>query len=69
MWVIGFTLFIDNMDQYIVRGSSNQIKARLRRRRHRRSRCSSRAFILVNGIVTMPAGYLATAGTGPGPWP
>ena len=27
MWVVGFTLFIDGMDQYIVRGSSNQIKA------------------------------------------
>jgi MFS family permease len=61
MWVVGFTLFIDGMDQYIVRGSSNQIM---------QSGTGFgvgdtaigllfSAFILVNGIVTMPAGYLA----------
>ncbi|HWF16531.1 MAG TPA: MFS transporter [Acidimicrobiales bacterium] len=61
MWVVGFTLFIDGMDQYIVRGSSNQIK-------HVGTGFGVgdwqigllfSAFILVNGIVTMPAGYLA----------
>lgn len=58
MWVVGFTLFIDGMDQYIVRGSSNQIKAAFGVGDTAIGLLFS-AFILVNGIVTMPAGYLA----------
>ena len=27
MWVVGFTLFVDGLDQYIVRGDSDQLKA------------------------------------------
>ena len=58
MWVVGFTLFIDGMDQYIVRGSSNQIKAAFGVGDTAIGLLFS-AFILINGIITMPAGYLA----------
>ncbi len=58
MWVVGFTLFIDGMDQYIVRGSSDQIKAAFGVGDTAIGVLFS-AFILVNGIVTLPAGYLA----------
>ena len=58
MWVVGFTLFIDGMDQYIVRGSSDQIKTAFGVGDTAIGLLFS-AFILVNGIVTMPAGYLA----------
>ncbi|HWD55265.1 MAG TPA: MFS transporter [Acidimicrobiales bacterium] len=58
MWVVGFTLFIDGMDQYIVRGSSNQIKTAFGVGDWQIGLLFS-AFILVNGVVTMPAGYLA----------
>src|ERR1700722_1840848 len=57
MWVIGFTLMIDNVDQYIVRGASDQIE----RAFHVGDIAISvlfAAFILVNGVVTLPAGYL-----------
>jgi hypothetical protein len=55
MWVVGFTLFVDGMDQYIVRGSSNQIKAAFGVGDTAIGLLFS-AFILVNGIITMPAG-------------
>ena len=58
MWVVGFTLFIDGMDQYIVRGSSDQIKSAFGVGDTAIGLLFS-AFILVNGIITMPAGYLA----------
>ncbi len=58
MWVVGFTLFIDGMDQYIVRGSSNQIQTAFNVGDWQIGLLFS-AFILVNGIITMPAGYLA----------
>ena len=45
-------------DQYIVRGSSNQIKAAFGVGDTQIGLLFS-AFILVNGIVTLPAGYLA----------
>jgi MFS family permease len=58
MWVIGFTLMIDGVDQYIVRGSSDQIKHAFGVGDTAIGVLFS-AFILVNGIVTLPAGYLA----------
>ena len=58
MWVVGLTLFVDGMDQYIVRGSSDQIKSAFGVGDTAIGLLFS-AFILVNGIVTMPAGYLA----------
>ena len=42
MWVVGLTLFVDGMDQYIVRGSSNQIKTAFGVGDTARSGCSSR---------------------------
>ena len=58
MWVVGLTLFVDGMDQYIVRGSSDQIKAAFGVGDTAIGLLFS-AFILVNGIITLPAGYLA----------
>jgi MFS family permease len=58
MWVVGFTLFIDNMDQFIVRGSSKQIEKAFHVGNVPIAILFS-AFILVNGISTMPAGFLA----------
>ena len=58
MWVIGLAVLIDNVDQYIVRGASNQIEHSFRVGDFEIAVLFS-AFILVNGIVTMPAGYLA----------
>ncbi|HWE65032.1 MAG TPA: MFS transporter [Acidimicrobiales bacterium] len=58
MWVIGFTLFIDNMDQFVVRGAQNQIRHAFHVNNVSIAVLFS-AFILVNGISTMPAGYLA----------
>ncbi len=57
MWVIGFTLMIDNVDQYIVRGDNTQLESAF----HVGDVAISflyAAFILVNGVVTLPAGYL-----------
>ncbi len=58
MWVIGFTLMIDGIDQYIVRGDSDQIKAAFHVGDTAIAVLFS-AFILVNGIATLPSGYLA----------
>jgi len=58
MWVVGLTLFVDGMDQYIVRGSSDQIKSAFGVGDTAIGLLFS-AFILVNGIITLPAGYLA----------
>jgi MFS family permease len=57
MWVVGFTLFIDNMDQFIVRGAQNQIRHAFGVNNIGIAVLFS-AFILVNGLVTLPAGYL-----------
>ena len=58
MWVVGFTLLIDGLDQYIVRGDSNQLKAAFHVNDVDIAILFS-AFILVNGIATLPSGYLA----------
>jgi MFS family permease len=58
MWVVGFTLFIDNMDQFIVRGAQNQLRHAFGVNNIGIAVLFS-AFILVNGLVTLPAGYLA----------
>jgi MFS family permease len=58
MWVVGFTLFIDNMDQYIVRGDQNQLRHAFGVSNIGIAVLFS-AFILVNGLVTLPSGYLA----------
>jgi MFS family permease len=58
MWVVGFTLFIDGLDQYIVRGDSDQIKHAFHVGDTAIGVLFS-AFILINGIATLPSGYLA----------
>src|SRR6202050_2761956 len=58
MWVIGFTLMIDGIDQYIVRGDSDQLKAAFHVGDTAIAVLFS-AFILVNGLATLPSGYLA----------
>ncbi len=58
MWVIGLTLFIDGVDQYIVRGDSDQLKHAFHVGDTAIAVLFS-AFILINGIATLPAGYLA----------
>ncbi|MGH9302526.1 MAG: MFS transporter, partial [Acidimicrobiales bacterium] len=58
MWVLGFTAMIDSTDQYIVRGAANQIEATFRVGDLAIGLLFS-VFILLNGFVTLPAGYLA----------
>jgi MFS family permease len=58
MWVVGFTLLLDGMDQYIVRGSSDQLKHAFHIGDTAIALLFS-SFILINGIVTLPSGYLA----------
>lgn len=58
MWVIGFALMIDSIDQYIVRGTSNQIEKAFGVGDVAIAVLFS-AFILVNGLITMPASYIA----------
>ncbi|HEY6427083.1 MAG TPA: MFS transporter, partial [Acidimicrobiales bacterium] len=58
MWVVGFTLMVDGVDQYIVRGDSDQLKAAFHVGDTAIAVLFS-AFILVNGIATLPSGYLA----------
>ncbi len=58
MWVIGLTVLIDNVDQFIPRGTANQIEHAFGVGDVAIALMFS-AFILVNGVVTLPAGYLA----------
>ena len=57
MWVLGFAVMIDNVDQYIVRGTSTQIEKAFGVGDFQIGVLFS-AFIVVNGLATMPASYL-----------
>ncbi|HEV3264514.1 MAG TPA: MFS transporter, partial [Acidimicrobiales bacterium] len=57
MWVLGLAVLIDNVDQYIVRGTSNQIEKAFGVGDFQIGILFS-AFIVVNGLATMPASYL-----------
>ena len=57
MWVLGFAAMIDNVDQYIVRGTSNQIENAFGVGDFAIGVLFS-AFIVVNGLATMPASYV-----------
>jgi MFS family permease len=57
MWILALAAMIDNVDQYIVRGTSNQIERVFRVGDFQIGILFS-AFIVVNGIATMPASYL-----------
>ena len=57
MWVIGLAFMIDEIDQYNVRGMVPQLKAAFHVGDVAIGFLVS-AFVLVNGLVTVPAGYL-----------
>jgi MFS family permease len=58
MWLLGLVIMIDQVDQNIVRGVVTEIKADLHVTDFGIGVLLS-AFVLVNGVVTVPAGYLA----------
>jgi MFS family permease len=58
MWALGLVLLVDQMDQYIVRGMITPLKAQFHVGDFAIGLLTS-SFILVNGIITLPAGYLA----------
>lgn len=57
MWVLGFVAMIDNIDQYIVRGAAPQLENAFHISTFEMGMVFS-AFIIVNGLVTVPAGYM-----------
>jgi len=57
MWVLGLVAMIDSVDQYIVRGSTPQLRSAFHVGNIAIAVLFS-AFILVNGLVTVPAGYM-----------
>lgn len=58
MWVLGLVLLVDAVDQSIVRGLVGPLKEEFGVGDFAIGMLTS-AFILVNGLVTVPAGYLA----------
>src|SRR5919112_456861 len=58
MWMLGFVLLVDSMDQSIVRGLVTPLKEYFKVGDAAIGLLTS-AFILVNGFITVPAGYLA----------
>lgn len=57
MWVLGLAAMLDNVDQYIVRGNSDQIERAFHVGDFAVGILFS-AFIVVNGLATLPASYL-----------
>ena len=58
MWVLGLVVLIDQVDQNLVRGVVPQLKSDFGIDDFGIGVLIS-AFVLVNGIITVPAGYLA----------
>jgi MFS family permease len=58
MWVLGFVVLTDQIDQSILRGVLEQLRADFGLSDPQLGVLAS-CFILVNGLVTIPAGYLA----------
>lgn len=58
MWVLGLVIMVDQIDQNIVRGVVDQLKQDFGVNDAAIGVLLS-AFVLVNGLVTVPAGYLA----------
>ena len=58
MWVLGLVIMVDQVDQNIVRGVVDQLKHDFGINDAAIGLLLS-AFVLVNGLVTVPAGYLA----------
>ncbi|HEV2361111.1 MAG TPA: MFS transporter, partial [Acidimicrobiales bacterium] len=57
MWVLGFVVLMDNVDQSVVRGMVAPLEHAFHVGDFAMGVLGS-AFVLVNGLVTMPAGYL-----------
>ena len=58
MWVLGATFLVDSLDQNVIRGLVPQLRAHFGVGDLAIGLLMS-AFVLVNGVVTLPAGYLA----------
>lgn len=58
MWVLGLVIMVDQLDQNIVRGAAKQIQEAFHIGDGAIGLLLS-AFVLVNGLITVPAGYLA----------
>src|SRR4029079_6429738 len=58
VWVVGLGIMVDQIDQNIVRGGVDQLKEQFGVGDAAIGVLLS-AFVLVNGLVTVPAGYLA----------
>lgn len=58
MWILGFVIMIDQVDQNIVRGAQNEIARDLALSDTQIGILLS-CFVLVNGLISVPAGYLA----------
>src|SRR3954453_7615262 len=58
MWVLGMVIMVDQIDQNVVRGVISQIQDDFHVNDAQIGVLLS-AFVLVNGLVTVPAGYLA----------
>ncbi|HVF32890.1 MAG TPA: MFS transporter [Acidimicrobiales bacterium] len=58
MWILGLVIMIDQVDQNIVRGAQNEIARDLSLSDTQVGLLLS-CFVLVNGLVSVPAGYLA----------
>ncbi|MEA3078091.1 MAG: hypothetical protein QOF60_2999 [Actinomycetota bacterium] len=58
MWILGLVIMIDQIDQNIVRGAQNEIARDLHLSDTKVGILLS-CFVLVNGLISVPAGYLA----------
>lgn len=58
MWLLGLVIMVDHMDQNLLRGVLNQIKGDFHINDTQVGMLGA-AFILINGTITVPAGYLA----------
>ena len=58
MWVLGCTFMVDSLDQNVIRGLIPQLRAHFGVGDVAIGLLMS-AFVLVNGLITLPAGYLA----------
>jgi MFS family permease len=61
MWLLGFVIMIDQVDQSLVRGLTTELKSPTRGLGLSDVQIGVllSCFVLVNGVITVPAGYLA----------
>jgi MFS family permease len=58
MWVLGLVIMVDQLDQNVVRGAASDLQDHFRVSDAAIGWLLS-AFVIVNGLITVPAGYLA----------